>query len=401
MRRGLTLWISVAILLAPLQVVSAQAGVELKDVKASYVFGETITFSATIQAGTSIREAYLLFQVEGDSNTHTFPLVVAKDKINYIHPVRDGVIRPFSRLAYWFHLTFANGDLFNSDKYFLQYDDDRYDWQTLENSNVSLHWFDGDLPFGQAAFDSANSGLQSILNVLPAVNGDQVRIYIYPSAADLQGMLDQGNYAWTGGHTSPDLGVVMVSIAPGETQSIEMERKIPHELAHIALYRLAGPAYSNLPAWLSEGIASQAERYPNSDYVEALNLAIENKALIPLADLCGPFPQDASTAMLAYAESASFTRFLVQSYGATGLQGILQEYVDGLTCDQGTMHATGLTLAQLEQAWRRTSLGEKTTGTALLNLFPYLLILFLVFLIPLGRWLFLSGKGQDGGNKSQ
>jgi Peptidase MA superfamily len=339
--------------------------------------------------------------VQGDSNTHTFPLVISdKGKLVYTHLVRDGVIRPFSRLAYWFHIVLADGDLFDSDKYYLQYDDDRYNWQTIESSSLSLHWSAGDLPFGQAAFDAADSGLRSIQNLLPPGNGDPIRIYIYPSVAELQTTLDQGNVAWTAGHSLPDLGVALVSIAPGETQSIEMERQIPHELAHILLYRLAGPAYPNLPAWLSEGIATQAELYPNTDYVEALNLAVKNKTLLPLASLCGPFPDDASAAMLAYAESGSFTRYLVQTYGASSLTGIIHEYMDGLTCEQGTVQTTGLTLTQLEHAWQRTSLGEKTAGTALKNLIPYLLLLIFALLIPLGAWLFRPGRGQNGGNES-
>ena len=86
-----------------------------------------------------------------------------------------------------------------------------------------------------------------------------------------------GGSTWVAGHANPDLGVVLVSIAPGENQSMEMERQIPHELAHVLLYRLTGPAYANLPNWLTEGIASQVEGYPNADYTQVLTASAQTK----------------------------------------------------------------------------------------------------------------------------
>ncbi len=132
MRRILTLLFSLAILLCPLQGTWAQVSIELKDVKAVYTFGEKIIFSATIISKSSIQSAYLLFQVEGDPNTHTIPLEVARDgKTTYTHLIHDGLIRPFSRLNYWYHLILGGNESFDSEHYSLQYDDNRYPWQTI------------------------------------------------------------------------------------------------------------------------------------------------------------------------------------------------------------------------------------------------------------------------------
>ena len=150
---------------------------------------------------------------------------------------------------------------FDSPHYFFQYDDNRYPWQTMEGNGLRLHWYAGDVSFGQAALDAAQSGYQAIQNLIPVPAGDPIDIYIYASSADVQDTLNLGGSAWVSGHANPDLGVVLVSIAPGENQSIEMEQQIPHELAHVLLYRLTGSAYANLPNWLTEGIASQVEGY--------------------------------------------------------------------------------------------------------------------------------------------
>ena len=393
MRRIFLLLVSLGLMLAPARQVQAQASVQLTDVGVSYTFGEKIIFSATIQTKSSIQTAYLLFQVEGDTNTHTIPLeVVSGGKTEYTYLIRDGLLRPFSRLFYWYHLALTDSDPYDSSRYSFQYDDNRYPWQTIQDSSLSLHWVAGEISFGQAAFDAAHAGYLAIQALIPVKPGSPINIYIYASAADVQNTLNLGGYTWVGGHASPDLGVVLVSIAPGETQAIEMERQIPHELAHILLYRLTGSTYANQPTWLLEGIASQAERYPNANYAQVLAIASQKKTLLPITSLCGPFPADASGATLAYAESDSFTRYLHETYGTSGLQTLIQAYSDGLTCEQGTERAFGLPLTQLDQAWRQVSLGEKTTGIAFQNFLPYLLLLAIVIVIPVWQLLGVQKK---------
>jgi hypothetical protein len=259
---------------------------------------------------------------------------------------------------------------------------------------LRLYWYAGDVSFGQAALNAAQSGYQAIQNLIPVTSGDPIDIYVYASSSDVQDTLNLGGSAWVGGHANPDLGVVLVSIAPGESQSMEMQRQIPHELAHVLLYRLTGSAYANLPTWLTEGLASQVEGYPNADYTQVLTASTRNKTLLPITDLCGPFPVDASSAILAYAESDSFVSYIHKTYGTTDLHALIQAYTNGLSCDQGVDHALGLPLSQLDLQWRQSDLGEKVAGLAFQNLLPYLVFLVLMLLIPVWR-LGLNQKKKE------
>jgi hypothetical protein len=186
-----------------------------------------------------------------------------------------------------------------------------------------------------------------------------------------------------GGHASPDLHLALVAIASSPEQGLEMDRKIPHELAHILTYDLTQERYSHLPAWLREGIATQVELAANPDYPRALKLASETKSLIPLTDLCGPFPQDTGRIFLAYAEAQSFTNFLIKKYGQTGLLALTNAYGDGLDCEQGALRALGQPLSQLDVNWRASELGENAGVTAFNNLFPYLAILVVLLAVSM------------------
>lgn len=190
----------------------------------------------------------------------------------------------------------------------------------------------------------------------------------------------------------------MVVIEPGAEQSILMEQRIPHELMHVMLYRQVGAGYPNIPIWLREGIAMLAEIYPNPDYDRVLAEAGANDMLIPLKDLCDSFPPGAGEAFLAYAESRSFTTYLHDTYGSSGLLSLAGYYADGVDCERGTERAFGTSLSRLELNWRESVLGQKAVGFALRNMSPYLVLLCLVLFVPLIGVLNMmrrKGKGHE------
>jgi hypothetical protein len=261
--------------------------------------------------------------------------------------------------------------------------DDRFNWQTLESGPLKVHWYQGDASFGQAALNTAQAGLESTARLIPPNLEEPIEIFVYANADDLRGALISGNENWVAGHADPALGVVMVVVEPGAEQRITMEQRIPHELMHVMLYRNVGVGYKNIPAWLREGTATLAEIYPNADYDRVLAEAATGNQLIPLNDLCTSFPAEAGRAFLAYAESRSFTDFLYDAYGSTGLQNLVRFYADGVDCERGPERAFGVSLASLERQWHSSSLGQNAFLSALQNNAPYLVLLCLVLIIPL------------------
>jgi hypothetical protein len=374
----------------------AQAEIAVEDVHVTYLYGEEVVFSARFTSPIPIQAAYLLFQAEGDAVARVVPLNVQPDGTAvHTHRIADGILRPFATITFWYRFELNAAETYTSQTYSFKYTDNRVPWQVLEDAQIRLHWYTGDTPFGQAAFDTAHLGLQSVADLFAVTLDQPVDIYIYPTPADLQQTLGLGGESWVAGHTDPQLGVILVSLAPGETQSIEMERQIPHELAHLLLYQQTGSAYRNLPTWLVEGLATQAELYPNADYNYILSVASQNGTLIPLTSLCGPFPMDAAGAMLAYAQSGSFVNYLRQTYGASALRALIDAYADGLDCEQGTVRAVGLPLSQLDLRWRQAVLGEDITSLAFQNLAPYFIILALILIMPLWRIWARREKGRD------
>jgi Peptidase MA superfamily len=384
MRHFVFMIVMAVLLLGLPQQARAQSGIAVTDVGVSEDFGQQVTFQARIQSQVPIVSATLAFSDNFDELVRRFPVSIGEDgAVAYRYDVIQNVLRPFVTITFWFEVATQDGQTFTSDNYRVQYIDDRFTWQQQVDGSLQVHWYEGDAAFGDALLDAARRSLSAVNALIPDSTGSPLNIYVYASPSDLQSALFLGGETWQGGHANPKLGVVLLAIAPGPGQSIDMETLIPHELAHVMLYRNVGEGYSSLPVWLNEGIASLAELYPNPDYEQALTTASHNNSLLAVADLCDTFPPDASRAFLAYAESQSFVRFLRDTYGTSGLFSLTSAYADGLSCDQGVMRALGTSLVSLDTRWRESVLGENVAGVFLRNMFPYLGLFVFMLLIPL------------------
>ena len=350
---------------------------------ASYRYGEQITFIAQIKSSNLIQQASIVITNETNGLTQVQPLVIAQDgRAEYRLDVSRNVLRPFSSVKWTYQFALADGNTFQSTTYFIRYEDNRFEWQTLETGALKIHWYNGDASFGQAALNKAQAGMESIGALIPIDLAQPIEVFIYANPDDLRGTLVLGGEDWVAGHADPALGVVMVVAEPGAEQSISMEQRIPHELMHVMMYRALGAGYDNLPAWLREGTATSAEIYPNADYDRVLTEAGANNSLILLTDLCSSFPSNAGQAFLAYAESRSFVSYLHDTYGSSGLLSLAAVYADGVDCEHGTERAFGVSLPNLEQKWRSSALGGNRFLPALQNISPYLVLLCLVLIIP-------------------
>ena len=345
-----------------------------------YEFGKQILFFTTIQAAREIQSVDLFIRPSGESTRVLAISPGANGRISEAYDLTQHPLRPFSQVDYWYRVALIDGSDISSSVSSFFYEDNRFDWKRLEENGFEAAWQEGDSNFGQAILNVSQTGWANVQMYLQANLPKPLRVYVYASATDLQSALQLTNTPWVAGHASPDLGVVLVSIPSGPDQRAELERQIPHELMHVVEYQEAGLAYSRLPLWLVEGLASIAELYPNQDYERVMQSAVSGDRLVALVNLCSEFPRDLSGAFLAYAESASFVRFLYQNFGRSGLNSLITQYKDGYGCEEGIRSAFTETLGQLETRWKQEYLGLNMGAVVWKNLLPYLLLVLVIVL---------------------
>lgn len=361
-----------------------QTSAQVNDTNVSYQFGESVRFDAQIQSDQPIQEVYVFMQAAGESTRLGKMTANDGNRFAYREDLSQHPMRPFSRVYYWFRITDSSGKETTSPSFWFDYQDNRFTWQTLENAAFRVHWTDGDTAFGQTLMSAAQDGLTSIQQNLPlTLNQTPLDIFVYQTSTDLQSALQLAGQSWVAGYASPDLGVIMVSIPDGPEARMEAERQIPHEMTHVMLYQATGSGYASLPAWLVEGTASMAELSPNPDYPRTLEAARKSSSLLPMSSLCQSFPRDASNAFLAYAQSESFMRYLHKNYGTTGMQALIDQYLNGMGCVQAPAALWNLSLDELDSRWQKESLGINVNTLRWINLAPYFLLAVILLIIPL------------------
>ncbi len=384
------LWIAALVLALGLQAVrqplavQAQSGITtaVLNQSADPFFGRQIVFWAKIRFSGEPALVQVFLKSQNDEATKSGTASIQGDEVTYVHDLTASPLTAFTKVEYWFGVTYADKTTFVSQKYSFYYEDNRFTWQALHSSPITVHWYDGDLAFGQSVMDIAQTGIQHANELLPLTPDEEMNIYVYASATEMQSTFQMAGMNMVAGHADPGSNVVVVSLPAGPDQLQETQRQVPHELMHILLYQSLGKSYDRLPTWLNEGLASNNELFPNPDYTVILNDAKKKDSLIPLSSLCHGFPTEASSFYQSYAEAQSFVRFLYQQYGKSGLEKLLQNYADGLECDRGAEVALHNSLQRLDMDWQKKALSQNIFGKIIKPLLPWLALLLLALAAP-------------------
>ncbi len=378
------------------QPVAAQVEQPVSEVALEYEFGTSLQLSAHIVQPADFSSFLLVLQPDGQSSRQVPFSPDASGQVEIDYDLILDPLKPFARVYYWFELTRADGTAYTSASYWFDYTDNRYTWKTSETQLFAISWVEGDAVFGQKLQEIARSGLQAATTLLPVAPELPIRIFVYPKVEDLQGALTLTGQTWTAGHASPEIGVIVVSNTASDAELIEMERQIPHELMHILEYQVAGESYASIPTWLSEGLSTSVELYPDPDLQRTLEESHANGSLLAIDSLCAGFPQDARDAQLAYAQSASFVSYLSGTYGSDVFLRLLESSASGQTCENAVSSVLNVSLDQLEAQWLSSVFPDSDSNPAADKLLPYLIaggVLLLAVLI------YLSRKRHSQGNQ--
>lgn len=366
------------------ELTKAQAGVEVVPEDPEYIFAEQMTFRSFLssQAG-EFDDVFLIIQVNGESDVRVHPVTLDRqgNGVAFIN-LEDSPFAAFSDFEYWYQVDFPGGETYISPTYTFTYTDNRFSWRTLEGDPFRIHWYVGDITFGEQVLNVALEGLQKTQDLLGIYFPEQLDIYVYDDALALQAALPKNNQKWVAGHAEPIYSVILVSLPQGPDQLLEMERQIPHEMMHIALNYTDANAFANLPTWLNEGLASMVELYPNPEYQALIENAYDSGNLFPIASLCSSFPNENQDALLAYAESASFTRYIYEQYGNPGFNRLMAAYASGMNCERGVEQALGLDLDRLDGNWRREDFSSQVWSKAVRDFLPWLVVLAAILIGP-------------------
>jgi hypothetical protein len=385
----------------PSAVPSVTLSTELANVQFTYQFGGDFSVQAEISPDAQLSQANLLIQ-SGNNAVQSFPLSLSQQTLlSGSFPTSQLKAQPFSRLYYWFELTSVDGTTLTTPAYWVDYIDNRYSWQDSESKWFVIHWVNGQAPSGDELQQLALNGLKQATQWVPVSPNLPINIYVYPDQTALQAVLDAADPSGIAGEAFPLNNLILVSASADLNSTQDLERQIPHELTHLLEYKVTQQNYSAAPAWLMEGLAVNAETYPNADYARVLEKAASASDWIPLEKLCSPFAADSATSTQSYAESGAFVKYLATTYGTERILSLLQASASGLDCSHQVENTYGQSLNALEQSWHNTLQSQSHSGTNYWRYWPiYIAILVLLSILFVVRRIF-EKKREENGRRSE
>lgn len=394
-------WLLIAMVIMvslPSSHASAHALSITTDTRVDYQFGDQIEFRLSVDSMDEVQAIWLFVQPVGMGIANfSVPLEETGKHVIAIKP-EQLLLRPYSDVDYWFQIEFTDAPSIKTDTNRFRYLDNRYQWQRIQSNQFELYWLSGNEDFGLAALNTAEQAWIQLAEQFSEEPNTPVMIYLYPEAEALQNALDLSNMAWVAGHADPQINAILLSIAPSPDQRLEMQRQIPHELAHLFVYAQTGQGYRYQPVWLLEGLATGAELADNQEYAAVLSLAADRKDFIAMADLCQSFPQQMEQVYLAYAQSASFTEYLRNEYGHVQLRSLMDKYSEGMSCEAGFLQTYGLSLSKAQAQWQKDTFSANVLSSFVVNMGPYGILLMILMGLPWLAGRLQRPKREDNSN---
>jgi len=275
---------------------------------------------------------------------------------NWVWDMENASLPPGAEVTYWWMIEDADGNRFETSPEIMNFDDERYLWQSLtstapQDGELTLFWYEGSDSFAQELMDTCQGGLARLTQDIGTYPERPIKIYIYASTSDLQGAMIFPQ-EWTGGAAFTAFSTIAIGIPPSELDW--GKRALVHELTHLVVHQATFSPYGQLPIWLDEGLATYNEGELDFVFRSSLEEAILEDELISVRSLCSPFSAETEKARLSYAQSYSLVQYLLDNYGQDRMLELLTILKQGSTYDKALTVVYGFDIDGLDAHWRGT-----------------------------------------------
>lgn len=323
-------------------------------------FPNTLTFYLEANNTVDINKVFLQYKVQNITSLNITSMVEKKIdaapaiETEWTWDMRTSTsLPPGADITYSWIIEDSAGNKIETSWETVEFSDNRYNWNRLQEGNITLYWYRGGAAFSRELMDTAKIALERLHSDTGAQLEQAVDIYIYGSSTELRDAFISPQ-DWMGGVAFTEFGIVAIGIAP-EDLSWGKSAMI-HELAHLVTYQMTSNPYNTIPTWLTEGLSMYAEDDIDIVFTESLEKAIKKDELISVQTLSSNFPVNITEAYLSYAESYSVVNFLIVNYGRDKMQQLLNTFKHGSTYDNALKEVYGFDTFGLDNEWR-ASLG--------------------------------------------
>ncbi|MFQ6059636.1 MAG: peptidase MA family metallohydrolase, partial [Anaerolineae bacterium] len=357
MRKGLYLFflLLLAGLISGLLPVSAQEGITVTSNTYEYKFSENLVFRLVARSESEIEEITLFYKygLKGATNRRLPEFTPGQEiTAEHVERLQRGEIPPGSEIEYYWRIEDAAGHSLKTETVTFTYMDDRFQWQSLSQGQITLYWYDADQAFGQRLLDKAVESLARLQENVGVAPEEPIKIIVYRSKEDMEGALAfrgeifEARITTLGTVVAPDIMLLHGTHAG-------VDQTIAHELSHVVVGLATDNPYGDIPAWLNEGLAMYNEGELRGGNASALQIAIREDRLHSVRSLTA-HTGNPDEVNLWYGEVYSIVDFLLQTYGREKMAELLAVFKEGTAYDDALTRVYGFDQDELDARWRES-----------------------------------------------
>lgn len=253
-------------------------------------------------------------------------------------------------LGVFWRVSLANGSYAESVPTPVSWFDNRWEWQTLQSSQITLRYFDLDPTFAEKILESAQATVSDLEQRFALERSAPISIWVYPSYDAYRGAQQPNSREAVAGASYP--GYLLIAAIIPEGNDREIGRVIPHEVSHQILHQATENPFTLPPLWFDEGIATHYQIGGTDGFLDMVIRAQGRGELFTIHSLNASFPYAPEQATLAYATSWSMIAYIRNVHGDAGIAAMIRAFGTGMPYPEAIETALGMSREQLDREWR-------------------------------------------------
>ena len=259
---------------------------------------------------------------------------------------------PGTKIEYSFEVRDKAGAVVRTQSQEFVYQDNRFEWDTVVEDLITVYYY-GEYVQDRAVvvLEAAKQNMDKMLPVLGITPTEPLRIVSYNNYRHMSSALPFRSQAVSEGLQTQGMAFSneRVLLVHGFDETVT--GTVSHEFTHLLVGEAAGPAISQVPSWLNEGLAEYGNIDPTDDYDAALRYGIFTRRIKPLWYLnsFGGTPEDI---IIAYGQGRSVVQFMIDSWGQERMAALFPVLQRTLDIDQALLEVYGMDQFGLDSAWR-------------------------------------------------
>ena len=311
-----------------------------------------VDFSAVVEGADLLEEAIFFYRVlpEGAITRQVAELDVGDvSRLSASVPTGNATtyIPAGADIEWFWQLTATDGEVIETERELFRYEDPRYDWRALRGENLILHYYDGNEAAAELLFREGEEAIAEMSELLEITLDFPARVYMWANSGDASGVEFTESESFeqliiTGGTR------VLADLVHIFEPTVWVVR---HELTHI-LTKVAGEGgIGNIPSWLDEGTATDAESDWRARRGEALNFAIESDQLYNVRSMVS-VSNVPGRVDIFYGQAADLVTYLINTFGEDQFAEFFAVFKRGSTVDNALLDIYGFDRDGLDDAYR-------------------------------------------------